>query len=94
MISDSDILTEKHTANFKYAETFHPGVFLEEELEARGWTCSDLADIMGRSARDISLIINGERGISPETAIGLGEAFGTSSEYWMNLETSYHKGKC
>lgn len=71
------------------AETFHPGVFLEEELEARGWTRSDLGNILGRAANDISLIITGKRGITPETAIGLGDAFGTGAEYWMNLETAY-----
>jgi HTH-type transcriptional regulator/antitoxin HigA len=72
-----------------FAETFHPGVFLEEELEARGWTRADLGNILGRAANDISLIITGKRGITPETAIGLGDAFGTGPEYWMNLETAY-----
>ena len=73
----------------RLAETFHPGVFLEEELEARGWTRSDLGNILGRAANDISLIITGKRGITPETAIGLGDAFNTGPEYWMNLETAY-----
>jgi HTH-type transcriptional regulator/antitoxin HigA len=72
-----------------FAETFHPGVFLEEELEARGWTRADLGNILGRAANDISLIITGKRGVTPETAIGLGDAFGTGPEYWMNLETAY-----
>lgn len=71
------------------AETFHPGVFLEEELEARGWSRADLGEILGRSANDISMMITGKRGITPETAIGLGDAFGTGPEYWMNLETAY-----
>jgi HTH-type transcriptional regulator/antitoxin HigA len=73
----------------RLAETFHPGVFLEEELEARGWTRADLGNILGRAANDISQIIKGRRGITPDTAIGLGEAFGTGPEYWMNLETAY-----
>ncbi len=76
-------------ANNRLAEAFHPGVFLEEELEARGWTRADLAEILGRSPNDISIIITGKRGVSPETAIGLGDAFGTGPEYWMNLETAY-----
>lgn len=71
------------------AETFHPGVFLEEELEERGWSRKDLAEILDKSAADISQIITGKRSITPETAIGLGEAFGTGPEYWMNLETAY-----
>lgn len=70
-------------------ETFHPGSFLEEELEYRGWTRKDLAEIIGKSGTDISLIITGKRSITPETAILLGDAFGTGPEYWMNLETAY-----
>jgi HTH-type transcriptional regulator / antitoxin HigA len=73
----------------KPAETFHPGVFLEEELEARGWSQIDLAEILGRPPRLISEIISGKRSISPETALGLADAFGTSAELWMNLETSF-----
>lgn len=69
------------------ATTLHPGVFLEEELEARGWSQADLAEIVGKSATDISLIVKGKRAVTPETAIALGDAFGTGPEFWMNLET-------
>ncbi len=71
------------------AESFHPGIFLEEELEAREWSRLDLAEITGKPASDISQIITGKRSITPETAIALGDAFGTGPEYWMNLETAY-----
>jgi len=70
-------------------ETFHPGSFLSEELEYRGWSRLDLADITGKAASDISQIITGKRSITPETAIAFGDAFGTGPEYWMNLETAY-----
>lgn len=69
------------------ATSLHPGVFLEEELEARGWSQADLAEILGKSATDISLIIKGKRAVTPETAIALGDAFETGPEFWMNLET-------
>ncbi len=74
-------------------EVFPPGEFLREELEERGWTQSDLADIIGRPVGMISEIITGKRGVSPETARGFAAAFGTSAELWMNLEASYQLSK-
>lgn len=71
------------------AEVFPPGQFLREELETRGWTQADLAEFMGRPLRSINEIINGKKGITAETAIGLGTVFGTSAEYWINLESAY-----
>ena len=71
------------------AEVFPPGEFVREELEMRGWTQADLAEFMGRPLRSINEIINCKKGITAETAIGLGKAFGTSAEYWLNLESAY-----
>ena len=71
------------------AEVFAPGEFIKEELEARGWTQDDLAEIMGRPVRLINEIIATKRGITPETAKGLGDAFGTGAQFWMNLESAY-----
>jgi HTH-type transcriptional regulator / antitoxin HigA len=75
--------------NRTIAQAFPPGEFIKEELEARGWTQSDLANIMGRQNSVISAIINGRRAISSQIASELASAFGTSAEFWMNLETSY-----
>jgi HTH-type transcriptional regulator/antitoxin HigA len=71
------------------AEVFPPGDYIREELEARGWTQSDLARIIGRTQPGVNDLINGRRGITPETALALSAAFGTSAEFWMNLETVY-----
>ena len=71
------------------AEVFAPGEFIKEELEARGWMQDDLAEIMGRPVRLINEIIAAKRGITPETAKGLGDAFGTGAQFWMNLESAY-----
>ncbi len=71
------------------AEVFPPGDMIREELEARGWTQGDLAEILGRPLQLVNEIVGGNRAITPETARGLGEAFGTGPEYWMNLETYY-----
>ena len=71
------------------AEVFAPGEFIADELEARSWSQVELADILGRPPRLISELIAGKRAITPETAKGLGAAFGTGAEFWMNLERDY-----
>lgn len=70
-----------------------PGEILKEELGARDWSQQELADILGRPPRLISELIGGKRAITPETALGLSAAFGTSPEYWMALESSYQLSK-
>jgi HTH-type transcriptional regulator/antitoxin HigA len=71
------------------AEVFPPGEFIREELEARGLTQEELAEIMGRPAKAVSQIIRGKKQITPPTAKELASAFGTSPEMWLNLETAY-----
>jgi len=76
-------------SNLIAAEVFPPGEILREELEARGWTQTDLAEILGRPPRLVNEIIAAKRAITPETAKGLGEAFGTGGQFWMNLESAW-----
>ena len=71
------------------AELFPPGEFIREELEARGWTQLDLAEILGCSIRLVNQIVTGKCSVTPNTAMLLGEAFGTGAQFWLNLETSY-----
>ena len=71
------------------AEVFPPGEFIREEIEERGWTQEDLAEILGRPLRLVNEIIMGKRGITPETANGIAAAFGTSAQFWMNLESMH-----
>lgn len=71
------------------AEAFPPGEFIREELEARGWTQEDLAEIMGRQSSIISGLVNAKRAVSPEIASDLAATFGTTAQFWMNLETAY-----
>ena len=66
-----------------------PGRILSRELEARGWKQKDLAEIMGRPVQTINEIIRGNKQITPETALELSQAFGTSPEFWTNLEAKY-----
>lgn len=72
-----------------FAEIFPPGEFLKEELEARGWSQTEFAEIVGRPVRLINEIIAGKRSITPETAVQLGDSLGTGAELWMNLESQY-----
>ena len=66
-----------------------PGEIILRELEARGWTQKDLDDITNRPPQAINEIIKGTKQITPDTALELSEAFGTSAEFWINLEANY-----
>jgi HTH-type transcriptional regulator/antitoxin HigA len=66
-----------------------PGRILSRELDARGWTQKDLAEIMGRPPQTINEIIKDNKQITPETAIELSKALGTTPNFWINLETNY-----
>lgn len=69
--------------------TVHPGVYIKEEMEERGWSQRDLAFILGCSEQAINPILNGKRGISPEMAKALGEAFDVPAEFFANLQQAY-----
>jgi len=72
------------------AEIFPPGEFIRDELNARGWTQGDLAEIMGRPVQVVNELIAGKKQITPETAMGLSKAFGDDDAlYWMNLDSVY-----
>lgn len=93
MLSKSLTTTEGESGNMPSrtpAEVFPPGEFIRDELEARGWTQGDLAQIMGRPAQALNEIISGKKQITPETALALAKAFGDDDAlYWMNLENMY-----
>ena len=71
------------------AEVFPPGEYLRDELEERGWTEAEFAQILGRPPQALSEILNGRKEITPETAVALGDALGTSPELWLNLQTAF-----
>lgn len=66
-----------------------PGQILRRELDARGWSQKDLSDIIDRPVQAISEIVRGTKQITPETAVQLAAAFGTSPEFWSDLEAKY-----
>jgi HTH-type transcriptional regulator/antitoxin HigA len=67
----------------------HPGSYIKEEMEERGWSQRDLAFILGCSEQAINPILNAKRGISPEMAKALGEAFDVPAEFFANLQQAY-----
>ena len=71
------------------AEGFLPGDLIREELEERGWAQEDLAEILGRTTSAVNEVITGKRGITVDTAKGLGEALGTGAQFWLNMEAAY-----
>ncbi len=71
------------------AEVFPAGEHLADELDARGWTQADFADVLGRPAQFVSEIISGKKEITRESAAQIAAALGTSTEFWLNLQDSY-----
>jgi antitoxin HigA-1 len=67
----------------------HPGEHLMEELEALGMSAAELARKIDVPTNRITQILNGERSITGDTALRLAHFFGTSPEFWMNLQSLY-----
>ena len=67
----------------------HPGSFIKEELESRGWTQGDLAYVLGCTTQSINLLVNEKKGISPDMAKALAKAFNVSPEMLSNLQSLY-----
>jgi addiction module HigA family antidote len=71
-------------------DQIHPGeVLLEEFLTPLGITQYRLAQSISVPARRINEIVHGKRAISPDTALRLSRALGTSDRFWINLQSRY-----
>lgn len=75
----------------KFMTTYiHPGEILEEEfLKPLTITQYKLAQDISVPRRRINEIVHGDRAISADTALRLSEYFGTSAEFWLNLQSRY-----
>jgi addiction module HigA family antidote len=62
---------------------------LAEELEALGMSAAELARQLKVPTNRITEILNGQRAITGDTALRLGHFFGTSPEFWLNLQSLY-----
>ena len=67
----------------------HPGEHLAEELNELGMSAAELARQIDVPVNRITAILNGERGVTADTALRLGHWFGTTPEFWLNLQTLY-----
>jgi addiction module HigA family antidote len=68
----------------------HPGIVLREEyLEPLGITQTRLARDIGISYLRVNELVNGKRGVIPDTALRLAKYLGTTPEYWMNWQAAF-----
>ena len=74
---------------YKPYKNFAPSDYIRDELDARGWTQKDLADVLGVAPKTISAIMRNKQSVTTDMALLLSKAFGESAEYWMNLEAAY-----
>lgn len=71
------------------AEVFPPGEYLADELEARGWSQADFADIIGRPVQFVSELINGKKELTAESATQIAAALGSEPSTWLGLQAEY-----
>jgi len=67
----------------------HPGEHLAEELRELGMSAAELARQLGVPTNRITEIMNGRRAITGDTALRLAHFFGTTAEFWLNLQSLY-----
>ncbi|MDR1327401.1 MAG: HigA family addiction module antidote protein [Heliobacteriaceae bacterium] len=68
----------------------HPGeILLEDWIKPLNFTVSEFALKIGTSRKNLSEIVNGKTGISPEMALKLSKALGTSAEIWLRMQVQY-----
>lgn len=67
----------------------HPGELLKDELQEINVSLNELARALRVPMNRISAIVNGKRGITVDTAIRLARYFGTSPQYWLNLQNAF-----
>ena len=67
----------------------HPGEVLAEDLTALEMSAAELSRQIQVPTNRITAILNGQRAVTGDTALRLGHFFGTSAEFWLNLQTLY-----
>ena len=67
----------------------HPGEHLAEELKELGMSAAELARKLSVPTNRITEILNGQRAVTGDTALRLAHFFGTSAEFWLNLQSLY-----
>ena len=67
----------------------HPGEILADELTELGVTPTELSRQISVPPNRVTQIIHGRRGVTGDTALRLGHWFGTSAQFWLNLQNAY-----
>ena len=67
----------------------HPGQHLAEELKELGMSAAELARQLNVPTNRVTEILNGRRAITGDTALRLAHFFGTTAEFWLNLQSLY-----
>lgn len=67
----------------------HPGEILSDELAELGISAAELARILHVPTNRITQILRGQRAVTADTALRLGQWLGTGAEFWLNLQKSY-----
>lgn len=71
------------------SRAIHPGEHLAEELDALKMSATELARRLKVPTNRVTAILNGQRAISGDTALRLGHFFGTTPQFWLNLQSLY-----
>ena len=64
----------------------HPGEILRGELDELGLSAKALSKALGVPVNRVTMILNGQRGVSADTALRLARYFGTTPQFWMNVQ--------
>ena len=67
----------------------HPGEVLREELDELGLSANALSKALGVPVNRVTMILNGQRGVSADTALRLARYFGTTPLLWLNLQKTW-----
>ena len=67
----------------------HPGEVLRDELDELGLSANALAKALGVPVNRVTMILNGQRGVSADTALRLARYFGTTPQLWLNLQKTW-----
>ena len=67
----------------------HPGEVLRDELETIGLSANALSKALSVPVNRVTMILNGQRGVSADTALRLARYFGTTPQLWLNLQKTW-----
>ena len=67
----------------------HPGEILRDELDELGLSAKALSKVLGVPVNRVTMILNGQRGVSADTALRLARYFGTTPQLWLGLQKTW-----